>query len=104
MPCWREFARTKAAREQPSSGWRMSKVAVIGAGAWGTALALQAARAGHRVVLVARDAATASALAAKRENPRLPGLRLPDAIEPRHDLPGDADLSLWVVPTQHLRS
>ncbi len=33
----------------------MSKVAVIGAGAWGTALALQAMRAGHRVALVARD-------------------------------------------------
>jgi glycerol-3-phosphate dehydrogenase (NAD(P)+) len=82
----------------------MSKVAVIGAGAWGTALSLQAARAGHRVALVARDAATAAALAANRESPRLPGFRLPDAIEPCNDLPADADLSLWVVPTQHLRS
>ena len=34
----------------------MSSVAVVGAGAWGTALALQAERAGHRVALVARDA------------------------------------------------
>jgi glycerol-3-phosphate dehydrogenase (NAD(P)+) len=82
----------------------MSKVAVIGAGAWGTALALQAARAGHRVVLIARDAATAGAIAANRENDRLPGHYLPDTLDLRHDIPGDADLLLWVVPTQHLRS
>lgn len=82
----------------------MSKVAVIGAGAWGTALSLQAVRAGHRVALVARDEATASAIDVTRENQRLPGFRLPDAVELRHDLPADADFSLWVVPTQHLRS
>jgi glycerol-3-phosphate dehydrogenase (NAD(P)+) len=82
----------------------MSKVAVIGAGAWGTALALQAVRAGHRVTLIARDEAAASAIEASRESQRLPGCRLPDALGLRHDLPADADLSLWVVPTQHLRS
>jgi glycerol-3-phosphate dehydrogenase (NAD(P)+) len=82
----------------------MSKVAVIGAGAWGTALSLQAVRAGHRVTLIARDEVTASAIEATRENQRLPGFRLPDAVKLRHDLPEDADLSLWVVPTQHLRS
>jgi glycerol-3-phosphate dehydrogenase (NAD(P)+) len=82
----------------------MSKVAVIGAGAWGTALSLQAVRAGHRVALIARDETAASAIEAARENQRLPAYRLPDAIELRHDLPADADLSLWVVPTQHLRS
>jgi glycerol-3-phosphate dehydrogenase (NAD(P)+) len=82
----------------------MSKLAVIGAGAWGTALSLQAMRAGHRVALIARDAATASAIEASRENRRLPGYRLPETLELRHDLPDDADLSLWVVPTQHLRS
>jgi glycerol-3-phosphate dehydrogenase (NAD(P)+) len=82
----------------------MSRVTVVGAGAWGTALALQATRAGHRVALVARDAATAAAIAANRENSRLPGHRLPNALDLRHDIPGDADLLLWVVPTQHLRS
>jgi glycerol-3-phosphate dehydrogenase (NAD(P)+) len=82
----------------------MSKVAVIGAGAWGTALALHASRAGHQVALVARDAMTASSIAATRESSRLPGYRLPDTIEVCHDFPSDADLSLWVVPTQHLRS
>lgn len=76
---------------------------MIGAGAWGTALALQAMRAGNRVALVARDATTAAAIGTARENKRLPGHRLPDALELRHDLPTDADLSLWVVPTQHIR-
>src|SRR5580692_2091305 len=82
----------------------MNKLAVIGAGAWGTALSLQAIRAGHRVALIARDAATASAIEASRENRRLPGYRLPEALELRHDVPDDADLTLWAVPTQHLRS
>jgi glycerol-3-phosphate dehydrogenase (NAD(P)+) len=82
----------------------MSRVAVIGAGAWGTALALQAVRAGHRVALVARDAMSASAIKVKRESHRLPGYRLPDQIDVRDDIPGDVDLLLWAVPTQHLRS
>jgi glycerol-3-phosphate dehydrogenase (NAD(P)+) len=82
----------------------MSNVAVIGTGAWGTALALQAIRAEHRVALVARSGAAASMIATKRENPRLPGYRLPDGLEVRHDIPGDARLLLWVVPTQYLRS
>jgi glycerol-3-phosphate dehydrogenase (NAD(P)+) len=82
----------------------MSKFAVIGAGAWGTALAIQAVRAGHRVALVARDAATAATIQGRRENHRLPGHRLPDAIAVGNDIPGDVDLLLWVVPTQHLRA
>jgi glycerol-3-phosphate dehydrogenase (NAD(P)+) len=44
------------------------RIAVLGAGAWGTALAIQAARAGHEVGLWARDPARAAALAATREN------------------------------------
>lgn len=87
-----------------SSGWRMSKVAVIGAGAWGTALAIQVGRAGHRVTLVARDAATASSIKARRVNDRLPGYRLPDSLAIGHDVPDDAELQIWTVPTQHLRS
>ena len=61
----------------------MSSVAVIGAGAWGTALAIQAARAGNGVTLWARDPARAAAIAASRENPRLPGVRLPEAVHRR---------------------
>jgi glycerol-3-phosphate dehydrogenase (NAD(P)+) len=82
----------------------MSKIVVIGTGAWGTALALQAARAGHRVSLVARSAASTCAINANGESHRLPGYRLPEQLDVRDDMPSDADLRLWVVPTQYLRS
>jgi glycerol-3-phosphate dehydrogenase (NAD(P)+) len=82
----------------------MSKIVVVGAGAWGTALALQASGAGNEVALIARDPVTASAIKGSRENPRLPGYRLPPLIDVRHDMPRDAELSLWVVPTQYLRA
>ena len=47
----------------------MSEIGVLGAGAWGTALAIQAARAGNDVVLYAR----AGAMGLSRESARLPG-------------------------------
>ena len=81
----------------------MSSVAVIGAGAWGTALAIQAARAGNSVTLWARDATRAAMLAAGRENPRLPGMRLPEPILVTSELPETADVVLLAVPTQYLR-
>jgi glycerol-3-phosphate dehydrogenase (NAD(P)+) len=82
----------------------MSSVAVIGAGAWGTALALQAERAGNRVALVTRDATSASTMKARKESHRLPGYLFPEQLDVRDDIPGDVDLLLWVVPSQYLRS
>ena len=82
----------------------MSRVAVIGAGAWGTALAIQAARAGNVVTLWARDPARAAAIAATRDNPHLVGTRVPDAIAVTADLPTQADAMLLVVPVQHMRA
>lgn len=56
-------------------------ILVAGAGAWGTALAVSAARAGRRVTLWARDPAQADAMQARRENARyLPGQPLPPAL------------------------
>ncbi len=80
-------------------------VAVIGAGAWGTALASVAARAGRAVVLYARDAARAAEIAATRENPRLPGISLAPDILVTNDIAqaAHADIVLMVVPAQHLR-
>ncbi len=75
----------------------MSSVAVIGAGAWGTALAIQAARAGNRVMLWARDPARAAMLAERRENPRLPGMRLPGAIEVTASLSPSALEGAWTA-------
>ncbi|MGA7791145.1 MAG: FAD-dependent oxidoreductase, partial [Xanthobacteraceae bacterium] len=50
-------------------------IAVIGAGAWGSALALTCARAGRRVTLWEQDPANAEQLKAKRESRFLPGVR-----------------------------
>ncbi len=67
----------------------MSSVAVIGAGAWGRALAVQAARAGNAVALWART-------------PRK--LDLPDTVRLTTALPEAADAFLLTVPMQHLRA
>ena len=48
----------------------MQSIGIIGAGAWGTALAVAARRAGRAVVLWARDPDLAGHLNAKHENPR----------------------------------
>ncbi|MBN8872699.1 MAG: NAD(P)-dependent glycerol-3-phosphate dehydrogenase [Rhodospirillales bacterium] len=79
-------------------------VAVLGAGAWGTALAIQAARAGGAVTLWARDPGRAAAIARTRENPRLPNHPLPPEVAVTADLPAGAALTLLAVPMQQLRS
>ncbi len=83
------------------------RIAVLGAGAWGTALALQAARAGNAVALWARDAARAAVLDAARENARyLPGATLPPDVAVTAEAPEvvrDAALVLVAIPCQHLR-
>ena len=76
--------------------------AVIGAGAWGTALASLYAAQGRRVALVARDSTKAAALATTRTTPRLPGLRLPDSLAVTAR-PPEAPVTLLAVPFQHLR-
>jgi glycerol-3-phosphate dehydrogenase (NAD(P)+) len=83
-----------------------NSVAVIGAGAWGTALAGVAARAGRTVTLYARDASHAERIASRRENPRLPGVRLAEEIVVTHDRAkaGRADVVLIATPAQHLRA
>lgn len=82
-----------------------NSIAVIGAGAWGSALASVAARAGRDVTLYARDPALAANLAASRENPRLRGVRLDAAVQVTADLAraAQADAVLLVVPAQALR-
>jgi glycerol-3-phosphate dehydrogenase (NAD(P)+) len=80
-------------------------VAVIGAGAWGTALAGVAARAGRDVVLYARNSASAAEIAASRVNPRLSSVRLETGVNVTGDmtLAARADMILIAVPAQHLR-
>jgi glycerol-3-phosphate dehydrogenase (NAD(P)+) len=83
-----------------------NSVAVVGAGAWGTALAGVAARAGRTVVLCVRDAKNAAAIAATRSNPKLPGITLHAGIEVTGDLKraAAADLILIATPAQNLRA
>ena len=80
---------------------------VIGAGAWGTALAQVGARAGLQVALWAHEPDVAEAMAARRENGAyLPGVRLEDAVTPTayvRDL-ADTDLVLAACPAQHMRA
>jgi glycerol-3-phosphate dehydrogenase (NAD(P)+) len=82
-----------------------NSVAVIGAGAWGTALAGVAARAGRDVVLCARTAASAAEIASTRANPKLAGARLDASIKVTHDiaLAARADIILIATPAQNLR-
>lgn len=81
------------------------RIAVVGAGAWGVALANALARAGRTVTLWARDAAAVEALRARRESPRLPGIKLETAVQPTGDLAeaGACEALLLVVPAQALR-
>lgn len=80
-------------------------VAVIGAGAWGTALATVAARAGRNVMLWARNAEHATRIASTRANPRLPGVRIAPEIAVTYELAAaaHADMILIATPAQHLR-
>lgn len=81
-------------------------IAVLGAGAWGTALANLAAQAGHSVTLWARDPHKADVMAQSRENPRLRGARLNERVSVSSDLSdvASADVILLVVPAQASRS
>ncbi len=57
------------------------RAAVIGAGAWGTALALSLCRNGHHTVLWSHDRAKAQVMDLARTNPQLPGFLLPSELE-----------------------
>jgi glycerol-3-phosphate dehydrogenase (NAD(P)+) len=80
-------------------------VAVIGAGAYGTALACAAVRAGRDVVLYARNAESAAQMQTMRSNPKLPGVSLDGAIDITADIvaAARADIILLATPAQNLR-
>ena len=81
---------------------------MLGAGSWGTALAIQFARAGHPVVLWGRDREHLAAVAAARRNVRyLPDAELPRGLEVEPDLAAavaGADDVLIVVPSHAFRA
>lgn len=86
----------------------MTTVAVLGAGSWGTALAIQLAKNGHQVRAWDHDEELISALLNDHENKRyLPGTVFPDTLMAKHDLADtlkDAEFILSVVPSYAMRS
>jgi glycerol-3-phosphate dehydrogenase (NAD(P)+) len=82
-------------------------IAVVGAGAWGTALAATAALAGREVILYAREPEVVDAIRATGENtPFLPGVKLPGGLSPTNTIEdcGRAQAMLLVSPAQHTRA
>ncbi|QHN02303.1 NAD(P)-dependent glycerol-3-phosphate dehydrogenase [Granulicella sp. WH15] len=86
----------------------MSRIAVLGAGAWGTALTISLARrGGHELILWSHSETLAEQMRETGENlTYLPGYTVPMDVEVTSDLPGaifEADVLLCVTPAQHLR-
>jgi len=81
-----------------------SRMAVLGAGAWGTALALTALAAGRDTLLWVREDDVLAAIRAERKNRFLPGVTLPGELQVTGDLAeaAKADALLLVVPAQVL--
>ena len=94
-------------RPDPAPATPYRRIAVIGAGAWGTALAAVSARAGRETTLWARRPDLAQAIATTGFNPQyLGGARLPEGITATDDLAAacdGAELALVVVPSHALR-
>ena len=82
------------------------RIAVLGAGSWGTALAHAALRAGRDVMLWSRDPKAAETMAATRANPLLPGIAIDKKIAITSSLADalKADAMLAAVPAQSLRA
>ena len=82
----------------------MSRLKVVGAGSWGTALAIALAPRFERVELWGRDVALVAAMNRERENSRyLAGFALPANVQATTSLESAADFVLNVVPSQHTR-
>ncbi len=91
----------------------MSRIAIIGAGAWGTGLAIVLGRkslhrVGHEIRLWANEPEVVESIAKSRINQLfLPGFTLPGSIEPTNDLNGAlnaAEVVVSVMPSQHCRA
>jgi glycerol-3-phosphate dehydrogenase (NAD(P)+) len=84
---------------------KFDHIAVVGAGAWGSALACVAARAGRHVTLIARSQQAATDIRATSESRHLPGVKLDPriVIAAGADAAASAEAVLLVVPAQALR-
>lgn len=82
------------------------KIAVVGSGAWGTALAVRLAKNGHDTVLWSHKQEKAAQITASRENPMLPGIKLPQELDISSDPACVAGCQLVVIacPSFPIRS
>jgi glycerol-3-phosphate dehydrogenase (NAD(P)+) len=83
------------------------EVAVLGAGAWGTALGVLLAGAGHRVTLWSHEPEVSDRIRKERRNPYLPDVELPSGLACVSDMGealSGAELVLVVTPSQFVRS
>ncbi len=87
----------------------MSRIAVVGAGSWGTALSLVLARrGGHTITLWSHTRLVAEAIEQTRENTiYLPGLLIPETVRVTtylEEAVGSAEILILAIPAEHLRS
>ena len=87
----------------------MSRIAIMGSGAWGTALAISLARrGGHQITLWSYAKDVAAAMRDRRENTQfLPGFRIPESVAVFEDAAGaldGAEIVVSVTPSQFVRS
>src|SRR5690606_11956600 len=105
---WRQGDRQSRKTDPEEEGQHlMSKVAVIGAGSWGTAFSIVLADAGNDVTVWARRPELASAISKEHENADyLPGIRLPDNIDATADIARameGAEVVVFATPSQTFR-
>lgn len=86
----------------------MSRIAILGAGSWGTAIAVVLARrGGHRVTLWSHTKSVSHTIVRERQNAAyLPGIQIPSSIQATCDLEEavrGAEIVTFVVPSEHLR-
>ena len=85
----------------------MARISVLGAGSWGTALALLLHNNGHEVILWSALGEEIDVLREKRENvSKLPGVKIPEAIDITTDLERslrDADVAVLAVPSPYIQ-
>lgn len=86
---------------------KFKRTAILGAGSWGTALAVLWAKGGHEIILWGHDCGRVRRLQAKRENADyLPGVKLPSSIRVTSDIAecASADLIVFVTPSVAVRA
>src|SRR5512132_1922157 len=104
---FKSFPTDAGHRTAPYSKMRIVNTAIIGAGGWGTALAVLWAKGGRQIVLWGHNADRIARMQKTRENSDyLPGIQLPDSVHITSELSdcANADLIVLATPSTALRN